>query len=95
MARESRLQTKVAQYLRGKGCFVMVIQPTAGIPTGTADIFFCKGPLYGWLELKAAHNSPFQPLQKEFIAKMDSWSWAKACWPDLWDEIRQELDEIL
>jgi hypothetical protein len=74
---------------------VMVIQPQAGIPTGTADIFFCKGAFYGWIEVKASKTSPFQPLQKEFIAKMDQWSWAKVCYPENWQEISNELYEIL
>lgn len=73
----------------------MTIQPQAGIPSGTADIFFCKEGFYGWLELKASKTSKFQPLQKEFIAKMDEWSWARACWPDNWEEVRRELDEII
>ncbi len=95
MAAEGKLQSEVAKWLRNQGCFVMVIQPQAGIPTGTADVFFCKEGFYGWLELKASKTSPFQPLQKQFLDKMDKWSWAKACWPANRDEIKAELTQIL
>lgn len=95
MAVESNFQGKVARWLRSKGCFVMVIQPQAGIPTGTADIFFCKEGFYGWLELKASKSSKIQPLQRPFIEKMNDWSWAKFCWPDLWPEVKAELEQII
>ena len=95
MSKESTFQTKVAKWLRSKGCYVMVIQPQAGVPTGTADIFFCKEGFYGWIECKQAKTSPFQPLQKEFIKKMDDWSWAKVAYPANWGEIEAELAQIL
>lgn len=95
MAKEKKLQTEVAQWLRSKGCFVMVIQPQAGIPSGTSDVFFCKEGFYGFIELKASKSSPFQPLQKEFISKIDKWSWAKAVWPANWPEIKSELEVII
>jgi len=91
MARESKLQTEIAKYLRSLGCWVMVIQPQAGIPTGTSDIFFCKEGFYGFIEVKTAKSSPFQPLQKEFVAKMDKWSWARIVYPENWLEIKKEL----
>lgn len=95
MAREAKLQTEISNWLRSRGCFVMVLQPQAGIPSGTADVFFCKEGFYGWLELKASEKSPFQPLQKKFIEKMDKWSWAKVCYPNNWHEIKDELLQIL
>ena len=95
MSREKKLQTEIAKWLRSKGCFVMVIQPQAGIPSGTADVFFCKEGFYGWLEVKASATSPFQPLQKEFIAKMDAWSYGRVVYPENWPKIQQELEEIL
>lgn len=95
MAHESKLQTTIAKSLRKQGCFVMVIQPQAGIPTGTSDIFFCKEGFYGWLEVKASKNAPFQPLQEQFLKKMDDWSYAKKVYPENWPEIQAELSKIL
>lgn len=95
MATESKLQSQIAKWLKEQGCFVMVLQPHAGIPSGTADVFFCKEGFYGFIEVKAAKTSPFQPLQKEFVAKMDKWSWAKVAHPTNWPDIRAELSKIL
>jgi hypothetical protein len=93
--KESGLQTKVKAYLKSQDCFVMVIQPQAGIPSGTSDIFFCKEGFYGFIELKATKKSPFQPLQKEFVAKMNRWSWAKVVYPEIWEETKAELKKII
>lgn len=95
MAAEARLQQEVRKWLRERGCFVMVLQPQAGIPSGTADIFFCKEGFYGFIELKASKSSPFQPLQREFIKRMDDWSWARVVYPENWEETKEELGQIL
>lgn len=92
---EKNFQSDVKQWLKSQGCFVMVITVIPGIPTGTSDIFFCKEGFYGWLECKAGPKSPFRSLQKEFIAKMNEWSYARATWPENWDEIQAELVAIL
>lgn len=91
MARESKLQKDIAGFLRELGYWVMVIQPQVGIPTGTSDIFFCKGAFYGFIEVKASKNSPFRPLQLEFVEKMEQWSWARVVYPENWPEIKKEL----
>lgn len=95
MATESRLQSTIAKHLKSNGCFVMVIQPQAGIPTGTSDIFFCKEGFYGFIEVKASKTAKFQPLQKEFVEKMNDWSWAKVVYPDNWAETKAELSTLL
>lgn len=73
----------------------MVIQPQAGVPTGTPDIFFCKGPIYGWLEVKSAGDSLFQPLQKERIAQFNEWSFARVVFPGNWPRIKERLELIV
>lgn len=73
----------------------MVIQPQVGIPTGTSDIFFCKEGFYGFIEVKASKTAKFQPLQKEFVEKMNDWSWARIVYPENWQEIKTELDKLL
>lgn len=73
----------------------MVIQPQAGIPTGTSDIFFCKEGFYGFIEVKASKTAKFQPLQKEFVEKMNDWSWARVIYPENWTAIKSELQELL
>lgn len=65
------------------------------IPNGTADIFFCKEGFYGFIEVKSSKTATFRPLQLEFLAKMNDWSWAKAVYPENWPNIRLELDLLL
>ncbi len=91
---EAKLQAEIIKYLRSKHCFVMKCGG-AGVPTGTSDVFFCLEGFYGFIEVKRAEKAPFQPLQAEFLQKMDDWSWAKAVYPENWLEVRQELENML
>jgi Holliday junction resolvase len=93
--KEKKLQTEVIKYLKHKGCYVAKMQPGPGVPIGTSDIFFCLEGFYGWLECKASKTAKFQPLQPEFLSKMDGWSWAKAVYPENWDKIKSELEVLL
>lgn len=92
---EKDFQKKVISFLKSKGCFVMKLEPGGGIPRGVSDIFFCKEGFYGFIECKKNKTSKFQPLQPEFIEKMDKWSWAKAAYPENWDMLKKELSTIL
>lgn len=92
---EKELQAKIIKWLKSKGCYVMKTQPGAGVPVGTSDIFFCKEGFYGWIEVKRSKTSKFQPLQREFIAKMDNWSWARVVYPENYDEVKTELSQML
>lgn len=93
---ESTFQNKtVIPWLKKQGCFVMKVQPGNGVPSATADCFFCKEGFYGWLEIKRAKNSQKRPGQDAFIKKMADWSYARFCYPSNWPEIKAELTEIL
>lgn len=91
---EAKLQSDIIKYLRSKGCFVMKCAG-AGVPTGTSDIFFCLEGFYGFIEVKASLKSAFQPLQQDFLLKMNQWSWAKAVSPENWPEVYAELETML
>ena len=91
---EKKLQQKIVQYLKSKGCFVLR-HTGAGVPAGTSDVSFYKEGFYGFIEVKARANAPTQPLQLEFIKKMNDWSWAKFVYPENWEEVKIELERIL
>lgn len=95
MSRESKLQTEIAQWLRSRGCYVMVIQPQAGIPTGCPDIIALYSGGFIALEVKKDEKSHFQPLQRETLAILNSMQYAQAVWFDNWPEIKQELASIV
>ena len=94
MSMEAKLQSDIIKYLKSKHCFVMKCAG-AGVPTGTADLFFCLEGFYGFIEVKASIKAPFQPLQEPFLARMDDWSWAKAVYPENWGEVKTELEGML
>jgi len=94
--KESDFDKIVVKYLKSKGCLVLKLTPgVAGIPVGVSDRVFFKEGFYGFFELKKNAKAPFRPLQKEFLEKMDNWSYAKAIYPENWEETRKELDCML
>lgn len=92
---EAKTQQRLIKFLKGQGCevFKMTIMP--GIPKGTPDILFLKEGFWGFAEVKASAKAPFQTLQPEKIAKFNEWSWCKAVYPENYDEVIEELEQIL
>lgn len=91
---EAKLQSEIIKWLRSRKCFVMKCGG-GGVPAGTADIFFCIEGFYGFIEVKKSKTAKFQPLQPEFLDKIAKWSWSRAVYPENWDEVRAELENIL
>lgn len=93
---ESNFQSKVAGYLRRKGCYVLVTTPRPGIPDGCPDIIaLVDGG--GWLalELKASKNEKFQPLQEITVKKLDGMYYSRVVYPENWEDIKKELEKII
>lgn len=95
MAREADFQSKVLKWLRSKGCIAYKMQQNATTRIATPDILFIKEGFWGAIECKASSRAKFQPGQKEMVAKLDGWSWARVVWPENWGIIKEELEEIL
>lgn len=95
MSAESILQSNIRKYLKSKGCYVLVIQPTPSVPKGCPDIIFMLEGFWGSIEVKAAPGSPYQPLQEETIAKHNEWSWSRRVDPTTWPDVKTELEGIL
>lgn len=95
MAREADFQSKVLKYLRSKGCIAYKMQQNATTRIATPDVLFIKEGFWGAIECKASSRARFQPGQKEMVAKLDEWSWARVAHPQNWDIIKSELEEIL
>lgn len=94
--KESDFDKLVVKYLKSRGCFVMKLTPgVGGVPVGVSDRVFFKEGFYGFIEVKKSAKAPFRPLQKEFLEKMHEWSWAKAVYPENWEDIKKELDLLL
>lgn len=95
MSRESKLQSDIKKYLKGKGCDVLIIRPQPGIPDGWEDIMFIKEGFWGCIETKKDPKAPYEPLQEVRIKKHNDWSWARRVDPTDWQEVKQELEGML
>ena len=92
---EKDFQAKIIKYLKGKGCFVWKMQQNSTTQAGVADLFFCLEGFYGFIEVKKSKTARLRPGQKEFIEKMDNWSYGTIVWPENWDGTKKELDTLL
>lgn len=92
---EQKLQTEITKWLRQKGCYVIKLNATAGVPVGAPDVLALKDGFWVALEIKASKTAHKQPLQQETIDKLDEWSYAKFVWPDNWPLIQSELERML
>lgn len=95
MALEKDFQAKVVRWLKSKDCVVIKYQQNATTRAGVPDLIFLKDGFWGALEVKKAKNAPFRPGQKQMVEKLDSMSWAKVVYPENYDRIKKELEEIL
>lgn len=92
---ESNLQSIIVKYLRGRGCYVIKTRPGPGTPDGCPDILALCGGLWFALEVKGSPQAKYQPLQKETLETLHSWSWARRVDPTNWPEIKDELETML
>lgn len=95
MKKESKLQSDIAKWLRSKGCYVLVTTPGAGVSVGCPDIIGLIEGCWLAIEVKTDAKSPFQALQRETIAKLNKWSWAKVVHKDNWEKIKKELEVFI
>lgn len=92
---ESAFEKKVTKFLKSKGCDVFKMRIAPGVAEGTPDRLFLKEGFWGFLEVKASKDAPFRPLQPEKIKKYNDWSYARATYPENWEEVKAELEGIL
>lgn len=92
MKKESAFEKEVVKFLKSKGCDVFKMRYA---PEGTPDRLFLKEGFWGMLEIKKSKNAPFRPLQPEKLVRYNSWSYAKAVYPENWLEIQVELEMML
>jgi Holliday junction resolvase len=92
--KESVFEKKVVKYLKDKGCKVYKMSG-AGVEIATPDRLFLKEGFWGFLEVKKSKAAKYRPLQKEKIAFLNNWSYAKAVYPENFEDIKKELDDML
>lgn len=92
---EAKLQSEITRYLKSKGCYVIKTKPGMGIPVGCPDIIFLLEGFWGALEVKASLKANFKPLQEDTLLKLDEWSYAKIVFPEIWPDVKLELETML
>jgi Holliday junction resolvase len=92
---ESKVQKRLIKYLHSKGCYVIKTQPGLGTKVGCPDVFAFLEGWWGAFECKATEKSPFQPLQKETLVKLDKWSTAMVVHSDNIDDVILQLEKML
>lgn len=90
---EKNFQAKIVKRLKSMGAIVIKYEQNATTIQGFPDLLFFKGPFYGALEVKKSKGARFQPLQKEWLAKLDEMSYARAIYPENFEEIMGEIKE--
>lgn len=95
MAQEKTIQTKLIQYLKKKGCYVIKVTAAPGVPVGCPDVIALLEGLWMAFEVKSTAKSPYQPLQKETLKKLGQWSHTRVVHKDNYDEIIAELETFL
>ena len=95
MTKESDFQAKIVKNLRAHGCIVLKYQQNATTRAGVPDIIGLKDGFWFALEVKRSRNAPFRPGQKEMIEKMDGMSFARVVYPENYEKVMAELEDML
>lgn len=93
---EGKFKQKFCSWLRKLGCTVYQNQGI-GIPRGFPDtsVLLPEG-LTIYIEFKASKRAKFQPLQKEWIKKLNDRNFfAFVCYPENEQEIKESIERIL
>lgn len=90
--KESIFQRKLIQELhkRYPGCWTEKADP--GYRQGTPDLRFYYGKFWAAFEVKRNKLEKHQPNQDEYIARLDSMSFARFIFPENFDSVMEELD---
>lgn len=92
---EGKFQDTVCAWLRKKGCRVIKNDPTTGRQKGIPDVTFFKDGFWGMMEFKASKRAKHQPGQDEWILWSNESSWGRFVYPECWDDIKEELEQML
>ena len=70
---EKKLQSEIIKWLKSQGAYVIKHSAVVGVPTGCPDLSAYYDGAVIFIEVKSSPKAPFQPLQKETLAKLKDW----------------------
>lgn len=89
---ESKLQSEIVKWLKGKGAYVIKTHPGMGTPTGCPDIIFLFEGAWGAIEVKARAKAPWGVGQEATLNHLNKWSpFVWKAYPENWLEIKAQL----
>lgn len=92
---ENKVQTDLIKFLRKRGCYVIKTKPGPGTPVGCPDVLALYEGFWAAFEIKGSKGARFQPLQKDTLARLNGWSYAVVVYPENYQEIIAELENLL
>lgn len=94
---EGKFKSKFCSQLRKMGCTVIQYEQNSTTIKGFPDTaVLLPESLTIYIEFKAHKNAKFQPLQKEWIKKLNERNFfAWVCYPENADEIMGEIRRLL
>jgi len=91
---EKKLQSEIIKFLQSKGAYVL--KNDATYRQGVPDLAFWHPDLNGFIEVKAHENSPFQPLQKKTLEKIEAMGiFCRVIHNENWPEWQAKLEQWL
>jgi Holliday junction resolvase len=89
---ESKLQSEIIKWLKGKGAYVIKTKPGPGTPVGCPDIIALYRAKWLAIEVKADITSKFQVGQRETLDHLSKGNdHVRIVYPQNWDEVREQL----
>lgn len=96
MTPEGKFKKKICTELRKLGCTVLQYQQGVGTVKGFPDTIVIAEGITFFIEFKASKRAKFQPLQKEWIKKLnDNGHFAWVMYPENEREVMNEIKRIL
>lgn len=94
---EGVFKRKFCSQLKKLGCIPIQYQQTATTVKGFPDtLILLPEALTIYIEFKASKNAKFQPLQKEWIKKLqDMGYFCWVCYPENADQVLKEIKDII
>lgn len=96
MTPEGKFKKKICGQLKKMGCVVLQYTQGVGTVKGFPDTICIAEGITFFIEFKASKRAKFQPLQKEWIKKLnDNGHFAWVLYPENEKEVMEEIKRIL
>ena len=89
---ESKFKRKLIEELEHRFIGCIILHNDANMIQGFPDMLVLFKNRWAALEVKKNKNSRFQPNQEYYLDLLDGMSYASAVWPEIKEEVLDELE---